>query len=63
MVYCVLNNVLLEHGGLPFVFPLRSTLTLDTIARKAMMLKLVALSLVACYLNRLQPLENIFADS
>ena len=32
-------------------------------ARKAMMLKLVAPSLVACYLNRLQPLENIFADS
>ena len=35
-----------------------------SIARKAMMLKLVVPSLVACYLNRLQYfLENIFADS
>jgi len=28
----VLKNVLLEHGGLPFIFPSISTLTLDTIA-------------------------------
>ena len=32
LVHGVLNNVLLEHGGLPFIFPSRSTLTLDTIA-------------------------------
>ena len=31
MVHGVLHNVLLEHGGLPCIFPSMSTLTLDTI--------------------------------
>ena len=44
------------------IFPILLLVILSN-ARKTMMLKLVVPSLVACYLNRLQPLENIFADS
>ena len=32
MVHGVLNNVFLEHGGLPFIFPFKVHLELDTIA-------------------------------
>ena len=59
MVHGVLNNVLLEHGGLPFIFPFKVHLDFEhSVVLEAFMVKytvffpvLLKVSLIMFYLN------------